>query len=368
MATLEELQSQLAALQQQVEALTTPPDTYYTSIWSGEEIDNAVGKVVNGEVGGVSSFNGRTGAVTPQAGDYNATQIPVSAAAGAASVAEALSNKPNRNLLDNWYFLNPVNQRGQLSYTSALNYDYSIDRWISYRVGTVTEVQAGGVSITAPSSGYAALLQRMDLDKSSLVGQILTISALAGDGTLLSASGVVPASDEDATIATANNSLYYVYFRWSSSNGLFVELRVPSGSVTFVAAKLELGSQQTLAHQDEDGNWTLNDIPNYGEELAKCQRYLLPLKSNSCTGLANSDKLVYLYCPLPVSMRATPVLQRNSTAVALYPNDGGAATGIAVYGTSNSVNTITLRVTGTGFTQYRPYVLNSNIGFLSAEL
>lgn len=309
--------------------------------------------------GGTATLSVPTDA-TPTAGSTKPVQ--------SGGVAEALNAKPNRNLLDNWYFLDPVNQRGQLSYTSTLNYEYSIDRWISYRVGTVTEVQAGGVSITAPSSGYAALLQRMDLDKSSLVGQILTISALAGDGTLLSASGVVPASDEDAVIATANNSLYSVYFRWTSSNGLFVDLRVPSGSVTFVAAKLELGSQQTLAHQEADGNWVLNDIPNYGEELAKCQRYLLPLKSNSCTGLANSDKLAYLYCPLPVSMRATPVLQRNSTEVALFPNDGGAATGIAVYGTSNSVNTITLRVVGTGFTQYRPYVLNSNIGFLSAEL
>lgn len=42
---------------------------------------------------GVSSFNGRTGAVLPQAGDYNATQIPVSGEPEAGSVAAALSNK-----------------------------------------------------------------------------------------------------------------------------------------------------------------------------------------------------------------------------------------------------------------------------------
>ena len=282
-------------------------------------------------------------------------------------VLAALNNKPNRNLLDNWYFLDPVNQRGQLSYTSALNYAYSIDRWISYRVGTVTEVQAGGVSITASSSGYAALLQRMDLDKSSLVGQILTISALAGDGTLLSASGVVPASDEDAVIATANNSLYSVYFRWNSTNGLFVELRVPSGTVTFVAAKLELGSQQTLAHQDEDGNWTLNDIPDYGEELAKCQRYLIPIKRNSCTGSATSSTMAYLYFPVPVSMRATPVLQ-GTPPENLYPNDGNTIETFEVFSSSALDNMVTLRLTGTGFTPSRPYSLNADVGYLSAEL
>ena len=42
---------------------------------------------------GVASFNGRTGAVLPQSGDYNATQIPVSGEPEAETVAAALSNK-----------------------------------------------------------------------------------------------------------------------------------------------------------------------------------------------------------------------------------------------------------------------------------
>lgn len=42
---------------------------------------------------GVASFNSRTGAVMPQSGDYNATQIPVSGEPEAETVATALSNK-----------------------------------------------------------------------------------------------------------------------------------------------------------------------------------------------------------------------------------------------------------------------------------
>ena len=42
---------------------------------------------------GVASFNGRTGVVLPQSGDYNATQIPVSGEPEAETVAAALSNK-----------------------------------------------------------------------------------------------------------------------------------------------------------------------------------------------------------------------------------------------------------------------------------
>ena len=93
MATIEELAAKVAGLEQQMAAITVPPTEYYTSIFSGEDIDAAIKKVNDGIVGGVSSFNGRTGAVKPQAGDYNATQIPVSGEPKAETVAAALSNK-----------------------------------------------------------------------------------------------------------------------------------------------------------------------------------------------------------------------------------------------------------------------------------
>jgi hypothetical protein len=44
----------------------------------------------------------------------------------------------------------------------------------------------------------------------------------------------------------------------------------PNGSVTVQAMKAEVGNVQTLAHQDADGNWVLNEIPNYHEEFLKC--------------------------------------------------------------------------------------------------
>ena len=91
--TIEELTAKVAELEQQMAAITAPPTEYYTSAYSGEEIDAAVKKVSEGLAGGVTSFNGRTGAVMPQSGDYNATQIPVSGELEAETVAAALSNK-----------------------------------------------------------------------------------------------------------------------------------------------------------------------------------------------------------------------------------------------------------------------------------
>ena len=69
------------------------------------------------------------------------------------------------------------------------------------------------------------------------------------------------------------------------------------GSHVIKAVKLALGSQQTLAHQDADGNWVLNEIPDYGEQLARCQRYfqlyssadLRPAKAVDCRPTMRAD-------------------------------------------------------------------------------
>jgi len=56
---------------------------------------------------------------------------------------------------------------------------------------------------------------------------------------------------------------------------IFVGVGVNAGkNVTVAVIKLELGSVQTLASQNADGTWELNDPPpNKALELLKCQRY-----------------------------------------------------------------------------------------------
>ena len=66
MATLDELQAQLAALTQRVNEITAPPDDYYTHRFSGEEIDNAVDRV---------KATPGSGAIT--AGDIGAATAPL---------------------------------------------------------------------------------------------------------------------------------------------------------------------------------------------------------------------------------------------------------------------------------------------------
>ena len=113
MATIEELTAKVAELEQQMAAITAPPTEYYTSAYSGEEIDAAVKKVSEGLAGGVTSFNGRRGVVVPQAGDYNATQIPVSGEPEAETVAAGAGDKSVDQQLRLWLIRRPASWASQ---------------------------------------------------------------------------------------------------------------------------------------------------------------------------------------------------------------------------------------------------------------
>lgn len=145
----------------------------------------------------------------------------------AVDLAPQLSNP---NLLDNWYFAHPVNQRNVSGTIDAVG--YFLDRW-KLVSGSVT-IGSNGITLNGT---IAQILE-------TAVGTNVTASALTTEG-------VVVASYD-------NNSK---------------TISLTGTGQTFVAAKLELSSQQTLAHQDENGNWVLNEIPDYGEQLRRCQRY-----------------------------------------------------------------------------------------------
>ena len=75
-------------------------------------------------------------------------------------------------------------------------------------------------------------------------------------------------------------------------------------SRTVRAVKLELGTVQTLAHQDEHGNWVLNDPPpDKALELAKCQR-CFETSGTVWTVPGNTSMMV----PYKVTKRVSPAL------------------------------------------------------------
>ena len=109
---------------------------------------------------------------------------------------------------------------------------------------------------------------------------------------------------------------------------------------TFIAAKLELGAQQTLAHQDADGRWVLNDPPpNKALELANCQRYYYVMNAakNPVAGFGqgvvnSSGKFAYIPIPIP-NLRAYPAISKEGNIKLINQRTGGAVdvTSISAY-------------------------------------
>ena len=247
----------------------------------------------------------------------------------------ALQSKPNPNLLDNPYFGNPVDQRGgyvvppgttyyyagggTVAGTTAAYYTvksidtngnatfaidgtdywcngkgvrgytsagYGIDRWKLNGVDNGVPVYLVDTHelINNSTSGYAQTVQIIPYDfAKNFVGKTVTMSVLFDDGFSGETFFELQEFNTWTRIAfqsvTAVNQVVSVTFTMPSiSNNIqfYVGTR---GNCKPIAAKLELGSQQTLAHQDADGNWVLNEIPDYGEQLARCQRYFRRIKA-----------------------------------------------------------------------------------------
>lgn len=204
----------------------------------------------------------------------------------------------NPNLLDNWYFGNPVNQKGQTEYPSGAR-QYFVDRWV--KVSNLSAViEAGHIAVTNASSSGNAFSQylRENLEQ----GEEVTLSCLTADGSLYYGTVSVPSIENYTTVfTTASGSGVRMQAKTSGGDApRFIFMVKGETTERIVALKLERGSKQTLAHQDESGNWVLNEIPDYGEQLLKCQRYYQLFSSADARPSDLAD-----YRP---SMRATPAV------------------------------------------------------------
>ena len=301
-----------------------------------------------------------------------------------------IGGRPNKNLLINAYFVGggsqqgggqfPINQRGQTSYGVDLGTG-RIDRFEGSASMTLQEDCIHLVNKTNLNSLWW-LRQYFKADRFE-VGTTLTVSAL------VKVQPTVPFNVVLQSTAITNAWSGFVYAQKTGNYelvsytttlqaalssaagfGLVTHEDAATGNSDYIdvkAMKVEFGTVQTLAYQDEDGNWQLFETPDFQEELAKCQGYLIPVRRNSCTGPASSSTIAYLYFPVPVSMRATPVLQ-GTPPENLFPSDGHTVETFSVFSSSALSNMVTFRVTGTGFTEGTMYALNNDIGFLSAEL
>ena len=224
----------------------------------------------------------------------------------------------NPNLLDNWYFGRPVNQRGKTEYTGN---SYYIDRWRSWDGDSSSlSVVSGGIKIAGTLYQY---LEPVVFEE--LWGKTVAISLLLADGTLYTDSFVLKKADWYSVHINAHglNSIQLGISNddFENRNNNFFRVRpatVGTLSDTILAAKLELGSTQTLAHREGD-KWVLNEIPDYGEQLRRCQRYYRRWTGadNKPLGVAvrRESKVLELVFSLDTAMRVAPSLTFNGSFV-----------------------------------------------------
>ena len=288
------------------------PDTY-TSQFSGEEIDAALraAQIISGA---------STPAELRDKLEIRGDTIPVSAE-DSTLISEALTKIPttsgggvNPNLLDNWYFGNPVNQRGQTEYTAGGA--YTLDRWWA-QYDTTLSIVDGGIKI----GGKWDVQQYFE---TALPNATYTLSLLYKDRTGSDPLRLIAGNRTDGDIAQTESKdasgILSITFSTAKSNKVnFGFTGSTDNSAIIIAIKLELGSTQTLAHQDSSGNWILNEIPDFGEQLARCQRYYRRWTGadNKPLGVAvrRESKLLELVFSLDTAMRVAPSLTFNGSFV-----------------------------------------------------
>lgn len=228
-----------------------------------------------------------TDAQKQQARDNIGAPAPYTAGDGIAisgSVIAAKVQPCNRNLLINWYFGNPVNQRDVSGTISSAG--YFLDRW---------KLVSGSVTINTDGITLNGTMQQVL--ETAPVGTV-TACALTQAGV----GEVVPTYNSATKTVT-----------------------VTADGKKLVAVKLELGTEQTLAHQNSSGAWVLNEMPDYGEELTKCMRYLQIISTPYDTsgngvaiGYANNTVDLWVPIPLAVPMRISPTPTIPTGGVSLF--------------------------------------------------
>lgn len=305
----------------------------------------------------------------------------------------------NPNILDNWYFVGggsqqgggqfPVNQRGATSYNEGA---YSIDRWYNRQYMTAS-LQSSGLKLALTATGgYPFFSQRIE-NYQELLGKTVTISMLVS-GVSSSFKGIRFSLDSSNSVGTNSTTLGNTDMDAATTPGLYTATftvpatishsginaalyqggtgRAAGDYCVISAVKVELGDTQTLAHQ-ENSVWVLNEVPNFEEQLARCQRFAYEFNLLGSqyvyigTGAASSTTSMQCPISLPVTMRAKPTVTSSGT----FSVGGQNVTAFTLARFGGAQGTLVSTV-ASGLTTGAAYSLQTTAGtdslFLSADL
>jgi len=244
--------------------------------------------------------------------------------------AASVTQVSNPNMLRNWDFRTPINQRNRVSGTAfSTAGSYYLDGWV-LGGSSVTWVAGTGLSMAAGGIVY----QFMEYLYTALLGRVVTFSALMSDGTIYTATGAFPASVSGVAVSTVvpvtgfgnvTFGLSYV------SGGIVINettqyyapyLTVFASSACIVrTVKLEIGTVSTIAM----------DAPmSSALALAVCQRHLVRTSLGASSGYHDTAGYFAINLPLPCAMRITPSIAEAGANAAFVCSNGSVYQSVAV--------------------------------------
>ena len=167
----------------------------------------------------------------------------------------------------NWDFANPVNTRGQSSYSGS-SLIYTLDGW--QLQGGVLTFSTGGIKLAQYAAGTQGFfMQRYKATPTSaLVGQTLTLSVII-DGELYTGTVALTSGSGNKIIVNCDGVDMRLY-NYGSEVALTLDILAGQADRLIQAIKLEAGDSQTLATQ-VDGVWVLNNSMDADTEYIKAR-------------------------------------------------------------------------------------------------
>ena len=315
----------------------------------------------------------------------------------------------NPKITDNWYWGNPVDQRGGMipkntsvkayydvectNYAGPVNYypsliresngnfrydtsdtahyyikaedtmrgygapGYTIDRWKIYASGTIVLSDGHIILTEVVDFGQQIELYRVPVDSP------VTFSVLTDTGLVWSTHKFAGHTNETWYENLGNGITLNMIYNWSGTGTVLVALQTQAANIRAVG--LELGTQQTLCHK-EYGEWVLNEIPDFGTGLLKCQRYFVRKNLIYAAGYIPFANTAFVGFALPVPLRTTPVLTVRNNGVLAFAQQGISPSAIAVAALDQ--NEVFLNCTLSGGIAGEPCVLHDAAIDFSADL
>lgn len=249
---------------------------------------------------------------------------------GAAGPAGRDGTDAAANLLDNSDFRNPVNQRGESSYSAV---GFTIDRWEKKTAnGTLQpNASAGYVSFIGDANGTCYIVQNLNEDEHMCLGKTYTFAISLANGTIYTVSAEIPSQALTVQTDLAKASV---------AGGEIAIVMLPNRSALRVYIKAGANAQVDVAWAAlYEGEFTAETLPPYrpkgfAAELAECQRYLYVVKPEVAFlpmsyGIIKGASRIWYPIEFPTKMRVAPTFS--------YGGGGAFVTNTSLYDYISSI-------------------------------